>query len=190
MARLYNPESLQLLAREVINQRLRRPRDANRLEIPCSLKKELYDNYLEDNYHNTAWKPTEDAIETLNYYTFGLPWVNVSATIWLTIMNWDVTKPTDFCHDISLVTYLWYEDQKEPIQCIRYCRDCAKDIEHPKLYKTWDKVTKENLMDEVFQLLSHWCMKCHTTTLFKIMEYPWPGLKRYWDDICADTDSE
>lgn len=190
MAKLHNPETLTLLAREVVNQQLRRATDCNRLEIPRVLKQDLYDNYLEDNWHNKNWKPTMDSVETLNYYTFSLPWVYVSPTIWLTIMNWDNSVPTSFCHDISLVTYMWFEDQNEPIQCIRYCRDCAKDIEHPKLFKTWDKVTKMNLMDEVFQLMSHWCMKCHTTALFKIMEYPWPGLKRYWDDVLADSDSE
>lgn len=193
-AGMYQPQSLTTYARRVINQRLGRWNYSWSLPIPNTLKHELRDAFLEDNIVNVNWTPDTDCYKILNWYSFTTPFVNVSPDIFLAIQLWTPERYIlTFIPEITFVSYYWYERKyharslNEP----RLCQSCAFDQDYScQMFKTFETMHGNNVMDEVFQVIRNWCSMCHTTTLFKIMEYPFPGCRRKFIEELDNTDSE
>lgn len=192
---MYQPHSLQILARIAVNHNLRRWNASFSLPIPHSLAQDVRNHYLEDNIYNTKWKYTTDMKEVLSLYTFRTPFTFVSVDIFLTIMNWkpDIDNNPGCLSEYMYVVCIWYEIRSTNLNEIkaakRMCEQCAHKIDKPtKIYKHWSYLRGYDVLDEVLQYARNWCELCYTTTLFYIHEHPYDGaMKRMWQQVLEDS---
>lgn len=197
----FQPETLYKIARSCVNRSLERTTTCFSLEIPLILKRDLQRSFLRDNINYKGWKSTKTLRKVLNWYRFRNVFDRIPADIYLTIMNWNCSTSPEFVAEIMIVTYEWYEHIVDiPIPYLEYdplrlksprmCYDCAIETEKPiEKYKMWNRIMGYKVMSTVFQNSRSWCSVCHTTTLFKIMEYPYEGArKRFIEEIYYESD--
>ncbi len=190
----FNPQSLVDLSRQVVNHSLHRWKDIVHLDIPLTLKKELGIHYLDDK-KDQVYDNVEDMLELFNQYTFDRSNLYIAPDLYRAIMSMDCRYIPDFAYECNYVQYTWYEKENVDLfddNVDKYCVSCMREldeymIKHIKL----DKVRAWDLMDDVFHMRGSWCSKCTTTTLFKISEAPFRGVKRtIFELLNYSSDSE
>ncbi|AGZ03692.1 NS3 [Solenopsis invicta densovirus] len=177
----YSPLSLQTLARQVVNKTIPRWRNIFSLDIPKTLKELCANNYLEDKIYERSLI-LDDVRDLLNRYTFDRPYIFVCADLYIAIMNWNIDEIPEFAHEVNDITYCWYEPADYDIfdpDIPKYCRECMEmSDDYLVKHYMWDRVSGYDLIRDVFHKKNAWCSKCHTVTLFKIAESPYPGARR------------
>jgi len=154
------------------------------------LKEPLIANYLEDNLNYIYYRINPDHRQQLDWYSFHKPFIYVGSDIYLTIMNLKPLECPAFVHEVNSVTRYWYEDIDNWPELKAVCHDCSARMKKPKLYTSHEIVDGWDLIGDVFQMSSNWCMDCQLTTLFMTVESPYPGCRRKFIDILENSSSD
>lgn len=177
--RRYQPYTLQRLGERTVNRNVRTRGCIVELGLPKVLERSLMESYLDDNYWNMDYEPTQYYVDICNTLTFSKQWLSVTPDIFLTLMNWrDSFGWPSFAYESNLIRLSWFEEYEENntgvkyhTSCKRYCDTCKLSLTRYSRCNLYDKVHGANLMDEIVQLESSWCHGCKTTALFRIEDY-------------------
>lgn len=171
----YQPVSLERCAGRVVNTCLQNYYDSYDLPIPRRLKRELHLYFVEDNIYNPNWKPTQYQKDMLHNISFRIPFMRLTPTQFLTLMNLNERDTIPFnLNQCNIVTSVWYEIP-DMLECYKYCDICSRDFTRREMHRSWDILNPAEVLEDVLQLRSNWCYRCNTTALFKVSEHPWEG---------------
>lgn len=164
-----NPDTLLILARKAVNKNLITLNSIHKLELPVCLKRELFHEYLSDRLLcSEAINMSPSILDRCQETLICTPYTNIGCDMFLQMMNWPLLMP-EFCFEDNVVSYRYFITFGSSI---RYCDICIQERSDKIVYEyqEYDRVTSQEVIEEVVQQSDSWCNNCYTTALFYFID--------------------